>query len=678
MRVFVVLFSLIAFVASACTGGGTTEPSATSTESSTTTSSAAVSATDPAAYRTPAPEFPEGLDWLNVDEPLDLASLRGKIVLLDFWTYGCINCIHIIPDLKRLEAEFPDELVVIGVHSAKFDNESNTDNIREITRRYDLRHPVVNDADFEVWNSWGARAWPTVALIDPEGNAVGIHAGEGVYRVVQPVISTLLEEFDGAGQIDSTPISLVLERDRSPETVLSYPGKVYADPSSDRLFIADSGHHRIIAATDDGTVTAVFGSGVEGFEDGRGTEASFSSPQGLLADGDTLYVADTNNHAVRNIDLATGSVTTLAGTGDQGWPPVGGPVDEVVLNSPWALELAGNELYVANAGTHQIWTINLAAGTANPSVGSAAEGTANGPLAVAELAQPSGLALGADGMLYFADSESSSIRSAAVAEPAGETALVAGGETNLFEFGDLDGIGTDARFQHPLGIDDYAGTLLVADTYNSKIKSVDPSTSQATTLFGSEQGWSDGLDPQFYEPGGLSVDGDLLWVADTNNHVIRTIDLITGITTTLVLSGLDTFAAPADSGVFPGTVVTLSTVFAAAGAAELLLDVRLPDGYKVNDDASSSVALADDGGVSLYPGGERVDLTGATFPVSIPIELREGLGMITADLALVWCRKDAEGLCLLERTRFEIPLNVAAAGPSASIRLPLDLTAPDG
>lgn len=678
MRVFVVFFSLIALVASACTGGGTTEPSATSTESSTTTSSAAASASDPASDRTPAPDFPEGLDWLNVDEPLDLASLRGKIVLLDFWTYGCINCIHIIPDLKRLEAEFPDELVVIGVHSGKFDNERNTNNIREITRRYDLRHPVVNDADFEVWNSWGARAWPTVALIDPEGNAVGIHAGEGVYRVVQPVISTLLEEFDGAGQIDSTPISLVLEWDRSPETVLSYPGKIYADPSSDRLFIADSGHHRIIAATDDGTVTAVFGSGVEGFADGRGTEASFSSPQGLVADGDTLYVADTNNHAVRSIDLATGSVTTLAGTGDQGWPPVGGTVDEVALNSPWALELAGDVLYVANAGTHQIWVINLAAGTADPLVGSAAEGTANGPLLVAELAQPSGLALGADGMLYFADSESSSIRSAAVAEPAGETALVAGGETNLFEFGDLDGIGADARFQHPLGIDDHGGTLLVADTYNSKIKLVDPSTNRATTLFGSVHGWSDGLDPQFYEPGGLSVDGDLVWVADTNNHVIRTIDLLTGITTTLVLSGLDTFAAPADSELFPGTVVTLSTAFAAAGTAELLLDVRLPEGYKVNDDASSSVTLADNGGRSLLQSGERVDLTGVTFPISIPLELREGLGTITADLALVWCRTDAEGLCLLERTLFEIPLDVAAEGPSASIRVRLDVTAPDG
>ena len=178
MRVFVVLFSLVAFVATACTGGGATEPSATSAGFSTTTASVDESTTEPASDRTPAPEFPDGLDWLNVEEPLDLASLRGKIVLLDFWTYGCINCIHIIPDLKRLEAEFPDELVVIGVHSAKFDNEGNTNNIREVTQRYDLRHPVVNDAAFEIWNSWGARAWPTA-----------LPSGKGLRRpVVRPLV----------------------------------------------------------------------------------------------------------------------------------------------------------------------------------------------------------------------------------------------------------------------------------------------------------------------------------------------------------------------------------------------------------------------------------------------------------------------------------------------------------
>ena len=667
MRKYLVVLSLLTLSAASCTTGSTTESS---------TSPTVVAAPESASDRTPAPDFPEGLDWINVDRPLDLASVRGKVVLLDFWTYGCINCIHIIPDLKRLEAEFPDELVVIGVHSAKFANEANTENIREVTQRYDLRHPIVNDAAFAVWDSWGAQAWPTVALIDPEGNAVGIHAGEGVYDVVQPVIADLVSEYEAAGQIDRTPIALVLERDRSPDTVLSYPGKVYADPSSDRVFIADTGHHRIVAATDDGTVTAVFGSGREGFEDGSATRASFSSPQGVISDGTTLYVADTNNHAVRTIDLTTGNVTTLVGTGAQGWPPIGGPVKDVDLSSPWALELDGDDLFVANAGTHQIWTIDLAERTARPSVGSAVEGTLNDVLLEASLAQPSGLAFGTDGRLYFADSESSSIRSAAVRDPAGQTALVAGGRENLFEFGDVDGVGSDARFQHPLGIDEHDGLLVVADTYNSKIKTVDPATGETRSLYGSEHGWRDGADPLFYEPGGLSVDGDTLWVADTNNHAIRTVDLATGITATVVFTGLDAFARGQGRGEYWGDAVPVSAISAGAGEAELLLDVRLPAGYKVNPDASSSLTLSDAGSVASFPSGDTVDLTGTTFPVRVPLVLHEGTGTVTADLALVWCREDSEGLCLFEQARFEIPIEAVAAGPSALVRLPLTLTAP--
>ncbi len=663
------VIGVVALVATACTNGSASD------EAPPTTVAIPSGASD--AGTTPAPEFPDDLDWLNVEEPLDLDALQGKVVLLDFWTYGCINCIHIIPDLKRLEAEFRDDLVVIGVHSAKFANEGETDNIREVIQRYDLRHPVVNDVNFEVWDSWGAQAWPTVALIDPAGNAVGVHAGEGVYEVVQPVIANLVAEFSAIGGLDPTPIPVRLEQDRSPNTVLSYPGKIHADPSSDRIFIADTGHHQVIAATDDGTVTAVYGSGIEGFDNGTDTDVSFSSPQGLVVDGDTLYVADTNNHAVRQVNLTTGAVTTLAGTGAMGWPPTAGVLDEVALNSPWALELSGDLLYVANAGTHQIWTIDLSANTAAPSVGSGAEGTANGPLLEAALAQPSGLTLDPDGVMYFADSESSSIRSAEVGTPDGTTALVAGGATNLFEFGDEDGTGTEARFQHPLGVDWHEGRLLVADTYNSKIKSIDPLTNEAATLFGTEQGWRDGPDPLFYEPGGLSADDNVLWVADTNNHAIRRIDLTTGITSTVVLSGLDAFLVVPGTEDFRGMVITLATVASGAGNADLILDVVLPDGYKVNDEASSSLVLSDDGDVASFPDGLRIDLTGTTFPVVVPLDLREGLGMITADLALVWCREDAEGLCLFDQTRFEIPLNVSESGPSASIRLNLELEAPE-
>jgi len=616
----------------------------------------------------PAPEFPAGLDWVNTEAPLTVAGLRGKVVLLDFWTYGCINCIHIIGDLERLEAEYPNELVVIGVHSAKFTNESSTENIKEVVRRYELAHPVVNDARFEIWNAWGARAWPTVALIDPAGNVVGTHAGEGVYEVVEPFVSRLVREFGDRGEIDREPVALSLEQDRAPRTVLSYPGKVLADPAADRLFIADTGHHRIVVTDHTGEVSAVYGSGTRGFADGGAATAQFAAPQGLelSADGDTLYVADTNNHAVRAIDLVADRVDTLAGSGQIGWPPTAGTGTEVDLNSPWALARRHDALFVANAGTHQIWRIDLATAGAEPTVGSSREGTTNGPLAEAALAQPSGLAFDENGHLFFADSESSSIRSAEVLDEDGETGLVAGAATSLFEFGDEDGRGDAARFQHPLGIAWHDGRLLVADTYNSKIKSIDPADGEAATLFGSVQGWADGSDPRFYEPGGLSVKDDLLYVADTNNHVIRVIDLAAGTTETVVVSGIERFDRPSQAR---SETVPFAEASAAAGPATIVLDIALPEGYKVNEDASSEIVWTETGGVASFHADGRVDLTGTTFPVEIPVELTDGTGSITGDLTLVWCREDAEGLCYLEQRRLDVPIAVAPAGPSSVISI---------
>ncbi|HET9526031.1 MAG TPA: thioredoxin family protein, partial [Pyrinomonadaceae bacterium] len=139
--------------------------------------------------RVRAPEIQGGSGWLNTDKPLSLAALKGKVVLLDFWTYGCINCIHIIPDLKKLEAKYPNQLVVIGVHSAKFQNEKETENIRRIILRYEIEHPVYNDSEYAVWQSYGVRAWPTQVLIDPAGYVIGGVSGEGNYDVIDQAIA---------------------------------------------------------------------------------------------------------------------------------------------------------------------------------------------------------------------------------------------------------------------------------------------------------------------------------------------------------------------------------------------------------------------------------------------------------------------------------------------------------
>ncbi|MBZ0307530.1 MAG: redoxin domain-containing protein, partial [Anaerolineae bacterium] len=248
-----------------------------------------------------APEFPEGLSWLNVSEPLTLEQLQGKIVILDFWTYGCINCMHIIPDLKTIEELYPNEVVVIGVHSAKFDNEGVTENIRQIVQRYEVEHPVVNDKDFTIWGSYGARAWPSIYVIDPLGKVVGRHEGESVYEVLGPVLSIMVKEYGDAGLLDTTPVAAIdPEISKISETPLLFPGKVLVDETGERLFIADTGHHRVVVADlNNYDVLQAIGTGEAGFAEGTFAEAQFNSPQGMALVGNILYVADTNNHAVR-------------------------------------------------------------------------------------------------------------------------------------------------------------------------------------------------------------------------------------------------------------------------------------------------------------------------------------------------------------------------------------------
>jgi thiol-disulfide isomerase/thioredoxin len=126
--------------------------------------------------------FPEGLDWINTARPLQPSDLRGKFVLLDFWTYCCINCMHVLPEVKKLEKGYRNELVVIGVHSAKFEGERDTQNITEAVLRYQIEHPVVNDSQLIIWKRFGIRAWPTLALIDPEGYAIWAKSGESAWR----------------------------------------------------------------------------------------------------------------------------------------------------------------------------------------------------------------------------------------------------------------------------------------------------------------------------------------------------------------------------------------------------------------------------------------------------------------------------------------------------------------
>ncbi len=612
-----------------------------------------------------APEFPDGLDWLNVPAQLKFAQLRGKVVLLDFWTYGCINCMHNLPYIKKLQAEFADELVVIGVHSAKFATEGQTDSLRAIALRYGLTYPLVNDHDFIVWRMWGANAWPTLLLVDPAGKVVGGSNGEGFYDTYRAVISSLVKEFDAKKMIDRKPLATTPEKDRAPASILAFPGKVLADGKGKRLFIADSGHNRIlVAALADGSVSGIAGGPDAGFADGSFADARFSAPQGmaLSPDGNTLYVADTANHSIRALDLAARRVSTLAGTGKQAaaYPPENGVGTAAALSSPWDLALDGSTLYAALAGSHQIWTIDTATGAAEALAGTGAEGWLDAPAAEAELAQPSGLALGTDGKLYFADSEASSIRSVDLRAPGHPVATVAGSGESLFEFGAEDGTGKAARFQHPLGVAWLDGALYVADTYNHRVRRVNPASGKTTTIAGGEAGYRNGADAAFSELGGISASGGRLYLADTNNHAVRTVDAATGAAGALVVKGLERFAAgfalPAEKP------LVLPEAAVAPGDGEVRIVVDLPSGYKPNPEAASSFKLSVRGKGITLPGFSEIVRPGPSFPVSFPARFDSGKGTLVLEIALVYCETENETLCLLERRTVELPFRVKKGG----------------
>ncbi len=445
---------------------------------------------------------------------------------------------HVLPQLRKLEQKYPEELAVIGVHSAKFPSERSTAAIHQAIRRYGIRHPVVNDSESEIWQQYRVRAWPTIIFIDPQGKIIGGITGEASFERLDGVLQEMIKEFDDNGMLDRAPLRLSDGPDDDTGATLSFPGKLLADEASGRLLISDTNHNRIIVASPDGAAQAVIGSGEPGLQDGELSSAQFHHPQGLALDGETLYVADTDNHAIRRIDLAGGVVETIAGSGQQAAEfHVGGNGKEVDLNSPWDLVHLGGHLFIAMAGFHQLWDMDLAAGDLYPIAGTGREGLLDGPVEYVWLAQPSGIATDGE-QLYFADSESSAIRMMSLDEASRVDTIVG---RDLFEFGDVDGVGDDVRLQHPIGIAHLDGALYVADTYNHKIKRVIPEERSAEAIAGKgEVGFRDGWagDACFDEPGGVSAAGGRLYIADTNNHAIRVLDLDTEQVDTLELTGL--------------------------------------------------------------------------------------------------------------------------------------------
>ena len=438
--------------------------------------------------------------------------------------------------MRKLEKKYANEIAVVGVHSAKFPNEKDSVNLDYAVRRYELEHPVINDAEFQVWQQYSCRAWPTLMFIDPQGNVIGKHEGEMTFEAFDGLISQMVSEFEAEGVLDHQSLPPTFQK--SDDTDLSFPGKVLADGRENRLFIADTNHNRILITSLDGSVTQVIGSGEETLTDGDFASCAFNHPQGVAMDGETLYVADTENHAIRKVDLAAGTLETIAGTGEQGHTRDGRrPGRTMELSSPFDLLHHNGIIYIAMAGLHQLWSLDLGTGMIGPFAGNGKEHITDGPLGSAELAQPCGITT--DGLkLFFADSETSSVRSADI-DPAGSVRTIVG--LDLFVFGDADGSDHHVRLQHPIGIAHYDGVLYITDTYNHKIKRVLPATRSAFTVLGTgAPGHVDGAgdQAQFFEPSGISFANGKMYIADTNNHAIRVADIETGEVSTLQIAGL--------------------------------------------------------------------------------------------------------------------------------------------
>lgn len=656
------------------------------------------------------PEFPEGLEWLNTEAPISVyKDLCGKVVVLDFFTYCCINCIHLLPDLHALEHAYSDKdgLLIVGVHSAKFPNEKVLDNIKSAVLRYNISHPVVNDADASLWQELEVSCWPTLVILGPRGNMLFSLIGEGHKDKLFLYTSITLKYYKDRGQIRDHKIGIKLYKDSLPSSPLLFPGKVTVDQVTNRLVIADTGHHRILVIWKNGQIQYSIGGPNPGRKDGMFSEATFNSPQGVAIMNNIIYVADTENHLIRKIDLQAEKVSTVAGIGIQGTDKEGGAEGEQQpISSPWDVTFgtSGSEvqrddiLWIAMAGTHQIWALlldscklpkknELKKGTCLRFAGSGNEENRNNAYPhKAGFAQPSGLSLASEepwNCLFVADSESSTVRTISLKD--GAVKHLVGGErdpTNLFAFGDADGVGINAKLQHPLGVawDNKRNLLYVADSYNHKIKIVDPKTKSCTTLAGT--GNTDNVtgssftESTFNEPGGLCIgeNGQLLYVADTNNHQIKVMDLETK--TISVLPIFRSASSVVDGPVLGETQKTLPKLPKSAASIRLSpvtarpgqtlqfkLRLDLPSGTKLTEGVPSCWFVTAEGNEWLLqgqtPSGEIESMSSQpTISLQVPGHCLSLEAVVCVSVLLYYCSADS-GACMMQGVLFRQPLQIS-------------------
>ncbi|HEX3337317.1 MAG TPA: thioredoxin-like domain-containing protein [Jatrophihabitans sp.] len=585
--------------------------------------------------------------WLNTAGPLTLAGLRGRFVLLDFWSFCCGNCLHVLDELRPLQAEHRDILTVIGVHSPKFPHEADPLALAAALERYEVDHPVLNDPGLNLWRQYAVRAWPTLVLVDPEGYVVAQAAGEGQVSALGVMLTRLAAEHEARGTLrhGDSPY-----RPPPPQaSTLRFPAKAVLLPAdrtgraADSLLVADAGHHQLVELALDGeTVLRRIGTGTRG--------EPFAEPNGVallpagLAGYDVL-VADTANHVLRGVRLADGAVIATidlpqalaeARTVTGAVPAVLSPWDVV-----WWPALA--RVVVAAAGVHLLLSLDVTTGRVEVLAGTTVEGLRDGPALDAWLAQPSGLAPDGD-RLWFVDSESSALRcvqaSRAADNSSGLTVTTAIG-AGLFDFGHVDGPAAQARLQHPLGVTVLAdGSIAVLDTYNGAVRRYDPRTREVSTLA-----------RDLAEPSGALLVGDDLVVVESAAH-----RLVRPVPSTELVSGAALQVQRPTTDLASGPV-TVEVAFEPAPGRKV--DARFGPPIQVSVTASPPQLLA-------AGGGESAELVR-------PVTLAEGSGVLHVTAQVASCDDDPaveHPACYLSRQDWGIPVRVTGDG-AAALRLVL-------
>jgi sugar lactone lactonase YvrE len=580
---------------------------------------------------------------------------------------------HVLPVLGALEQKRKaDPVVVIGVHSAKFDGEKGARRVGEAMARMGVAHPVVVDDDHRIWRGYAIRSWPTLVVVRPDGTLAAVAPGEADLDALDAFVQKVLDE----ARADGTLARRRFELEASPpppEGALAFPGKLVALPDG-RLAVSDSGHHRVLLLDGDGHVDRVVGSGLAGLADGSFSAAKLARPQGLAYDSDAgiLYVADTGNHAIRELSLDRDRVRTIAGTGALGRGIPRGPVAAraLPLRSPSDLAVAGDWLLIAMAGAHQVWALNRVDDTIGVLAGSGREAIDDGLFAKATFAQPSGLAL-AGARLYVADSETSAVRYLDLEK--GEVKTLVG--TGLFAFGDRDGPAAQALLQHPLGVSHGPAGLLVADSYNDKIKRVDETAGTLETWFAGEG------ELALREPSGLCqlADGRVV-VADTNRHRLVVVSPDAAAARVLDVRGAEA-PAIADRNGGPESVreIVLPTAHVGAGDATLRVKLAPPDGFDLAERSRLSLHVDAEGPFRAPEGDQGFEVQGPRRGVPILLRAQPGAaeGAIRIRVQAVVCTHGEAAACWPLGARYRIPVRVSLSGLPGAIEASLALPRPD-